>query len=99
MSSNERKDPLQSGICGWRFHAPTARRGDITLDYADGLNELVMGDWLHIEQVDDDSWQMRIGDVKVMVNSSDTPQSSVDITRGFYAPINGTTGRHPSGQD
>ena len=99
MSSDQRNNPLQTNIDSWRLYARTTRQGEIALEDVDGFDELVVGDWFHIEQMDDDCWWLRVGDAQVIVGLSKKEQPNVEITRGFYSPINGGTSEHIPEQD
>jgi hypothetical protein len=54
------------------------------------FDELVVDDWLHIEQLDDASWWMRVGDARILVRAHEGG-TRVDVERGFYAEVLGTT--------
>jgi hypothetical protein len=57
----------------------------------DGIfDELVVDDWLHIEQMDENAWWIRIGDARIDVRLVEGV-AEVDIERGFYADVQGTT--------
>ena len=74
----------------WRI---LAHREDekIELENQGTFDELVVDDWLHVEQMDDNVWWLRVGDVRVRVTVSDTEPPTVDIERGAYASIKGVT--------
>jgi hypothetical protein len=74
----------------WRFlaHRDGAK---IELENEGVFDELVVDDWLHVEKMDNNAWWLRVGDARIFVTISAPERFSVDIERGFYAPINGTT--------
>jgi hypothetical protein len=85
----------------WRVlaHAP-----DATIEVQDQgvFDELVVDDWLHVEQLATTSWYIRVGDARLHVEvRPDGP--IVDVARGFYAEPRGTTTLHvpelPPGRD
>jgi hypothetical protein len=53
------------------------------------LDELVVDDWLHLEQMDVAQWCMRLGDARIIVTVG--AQVAVDIERGYYHPTCGRT--------
>ncbi|MFP2899320.1 hypothetical protein [Corallococcus sp. 4LFB] len=55
------------------------------------LKELVVGDWLHVEQVEDEVWWMRVGDMRVTVKTPRNGLPEVDVERGFYDMVQGDT--------
>jgi len=46
------------------------------------FDELVVDDWLHIEQMDASVWWMRVGDVRLLVTLNSEGQRSVDVLPG-----------------
>jgi hypothetical protein len=53
------------------------------------FDELVIGDWLHLEQMDSGTWWMDIGGVTVWVRADrdGRPRSVVVFGPGDYAPV------------
>jgi len=66
----------------WRFlaHGPTRLHLDDKGEYR--FDELVVDDWLHIEQMSDREWWMRVGDARIWIQLDGKPV--VTITRGEY---------------
>ena len=62
------------------------------------LDELVIDDWLHIEQMDTRVWWMQIGDARIHVRVSVRGAPIVTIERGEYGPVNGETRLAPEEQ-
>jgi hypothetical protein len=56
-----------------------------------GVDELVVDDWIHLEQTDDDVWWLRIGDARVTITVASGQQLVVDVCRAFYALQKGTS--------
>lgn len=76
----------------WRL---LAHRPDSHLEIEDDgvLDELVLDDWLHLEQMDDNVWWLRVGDAHLLVTLG-RGATTVDVVRGYYASVNGKTGFH-----
>lgn len=55
------------------------------------FDELVVDEWLHIEQMDDNVWWFRVGDARILVTISENGPPIVDIQRGFYGLAKGST--------
>jgi hypothetical protein len=60
------------------------------------FDELVVDHWLHLEQMDDRRWWLRVGDAWMMVNIDATGRVTLDVERGSYAEVRGETGMHPN---
>jgi hypothetical protein len=58
------------------------------------FDELVVDRWLHIENMDTHVWWMRVGDAQIMVELDADGRPRVDVVRGAYAEVNGTTTEH-----
>jgi hypothetical protein len=70
-----------------------ARRGDakIELENQGVFDELVLDDWLHVEQMENAVWWLRVGDARLIVTLQRGAPPILDVERGFYAAANGTT--------
>ena len=55
------------------------------------FDELVLDDWLHLEQMNDRSYWMRLGDAYVWIQIPAKGDPIVDIRRGEYGPVSGET--------
>jgi hypothetical protein len=77
--------------CGkaWRVLAHDGAR-TVEVQNQGTFDELVVDDWLHVEQMDDEVWWLRIGDARVMVTLGPA-EPSVDVERGFYSAVSGST--------
>jgi hypothetical protein len=98
MGEKDRSDvqgPVQrdaGGVPGarWRFLAHQ-EQGSLQLENQGVFDELVVDDWLHIEQMDETIWWMRLGDARIMVTVVAGARAIVDIERGAYDAVNGQT--------
>jgi hypothetical protein len=74
----------------WRVLAH--RDGDhVALENEGVFDELVVDDWLHIEQMDDNIWWLRLGDARILVTLQTDGPPTLDVERGVYAPPKGMT--------
>lgn len=74
----------------WRVLAHDGER-DIEHANEGVFDELVVDKWLHVEQMDEAAWFVRIGDARVLVRIGEHGEATVDVERGFYAEPLGTT--------
>ncbi|MCP3139189.1 hypothetical protein [Pyxidicoccus xibeiensis] len=74
----------------WRLLAHK-ESGDIEVRNEGVFDELVVDHWLHIEQLGDREWWMRVGDARVLVAVEIGGAVRIDVERGFYSPTVGTT--------
>ena len=73
----------------WRVVA--MREGTpLELQHDGSFDELVVGEWLHVENMDDGSWWMRVGDARLMI-AVVNGEVTVDVERGAYGEVRGTT--------
>lgn len=74
----------------WRL---LAHEGTSSLEVEDRgtIDEVVVDDWLHLEQMDVRQWWMRVGDARIWINIEPDGSARVDVERGFYDKINGET--------
>lgn len=57
------------------------------------FDELVIDDWLHLEQMDTNSWWMRVGDACVNVTVRKGGKVvDVSVERGVYGPVVDSSG-------
>jgi hypothetical protein len=74
----------------WRLLAH--REGvSVELENQGSFDELVVDDWLHVEQLDDMVWWLRVGDARLIVTLHLGDAPTVDVERGFYSIPNGET--------
>jgi hypothetical protein len=98
MGEKDRSDvqgPVQrdaGGVPGarWRFLAHQ-EQGSLQLQNQGVFDELVADDWLHIEQMEETMWWMRLGDARITVTVVAGARAIVDIERGVYDAVNGQT--------
>lgn len=65
----------------WRFNAPS-QINDLEGNGLSYFDELVVDEWLHIEQMDDNNWWMRIGSLDIRVRVDDN--GDMDIALDNY---------------
>lgn len=61
------------------------------------LDEVVVDDWMHLEQMDERQWWMRVGDARIWVTIEDDGTARVDVERGRYEVASGATKTSPQG--
>lgn len=74
----------------WRL---LAHAGDTPIEFENRgvFDELVVDNWLHVEQMDDDTWWLRVGDARISVRIHVDGTAEVDVERGFYEETRGQT--------
>jgi hypothetical protein len=55
------------------------------------LDEVVVDDWLHLEQMDARQWWLRLGDARILISIEPSGKARVDIERGSYEQTLGET--------
>jgi hypothetical protein len=55
------------------------------------VDELVVDDWLHLEQMAEREWCLRLGDARIWIDIDEDGRPRVDIERGAFAEVRGTT--------
>lgn len=55
------------------------------------LDEVVIDEWFHIEQLDARTWWLRIGDVRIVVSPRKGNVAHVSVERGAHGDVLGTT--------
>lgn len=83
-----RRLALPGGL--WRLFAQKDS-GPVQLENQGALQELVVGQWLHVEQVAEREFWMRVGDMRVRVEVSRFGSAEVSVERGFYGTVLGDT--------
>ena len=78
----------------WRIQAAGAKHGDaLNVSVAAGalkvqsygiFDELVIDQWLHLEQMGPRSWWMRVGDARLSIRIDKDGQARVTVERGVY---------------
>lgn len=79
--------------CEWRLLTHETERS-FEIANRGVFDELVVDPWLHIEKMNDRQWWLRIGDARIWVHIGENGSPAVDIERGCYADIKGTTTTH-----
>jgi len=67
----------------WRILAKDGSR-EVTLENQGVFDELVIDDWLHLEQMDERSWWMRVGDASIHVVINKDGSVEVSVERDVY---------------
>lgn len=69
----------------WRLLAHSKNdQKDISFENEGIFDELVVDDWLHIEQMDTNVWWMRVGDARIVVRLKKGHRPMVTIDREEY---------------
>jgi hypothetical protein len=89
MSKGNEMDLKGSGT-RWRILAHQSDKS-AELENQGVFDELVLDEWLHLEKMDVDEWWLRIGDARIWVSRDESGKVQVDIERGCYGPILGST--------
>ena len=63
----------------------------ISVKHDTEFDELVVGEWLHIEQMDSGTWCMRLGDAEIIIKVDRNDNAELKITRTAFE--NGTKRR------
>ena len=64
----------------WRILARDGER-EITAENEGVFDELVIDGWLHLEQMTDDTWWMRVGDARIHIKVLPDGRPEVSIER------------------
>lgn len=74
----------------WRLET---REGDVKVALSNKgiFDELVVDHWLHMEQLSDRVWWMRVGDARLQVSIAPDGTTTLDVQRGFYGDVAGVT--------
>jgi hypothetical protein len=74
----------------WRILAH--EKGD-TVEVANRgkLDEVVVDEWFHLEEMDQNQWWMRLGDIRATITKTENGKVRVDIERGSYDEVHGST--------
>ncbi|MGJ5077004.1 hypothetical protein [Bradyrhizobium oligotrophicum] len=75
----------------WRFRAVRDGGRSVELQNQGTFDELVVDDWLHIEQMDDRVYWLQVGDVRMWVTVVAGERPIVDVERGAYGRVRGDT--------
>ncbi|HVG85423.1 MAG TPA: hypothetical protein VM820_12930 [Vicinamibacterales bacterium] len=80
--SRQQRAPAVPGAI-WRILAKDGSR-EVTLENQGVFDELVIDDWLHLEQMDERSWWMRVGDASIHVVINKDGSVEVSVERDVY---------------
>ena len=67
----------------WRVLARDGER-EVTTQTEGVFDELVVDQWLHLEQMDDSTWWMRVGDARIDIKVIAEGLAEVSIERNVY---------------
>ena len=82
----------QAPLPGTEWRILAARDGgNLEVENQGILDEVVIHSWLHLEQLDERQWWMRLGDARILINVAPDGNVRVDIERGCYQEVNGET--------
>jgi hypothetical protein len=84
------RDLVRGPGAEWRMTTRTGA-GKVEHTGEGTFDELTVDQWLHIEQLEERVWWMRVGDARVEVSIETDGSTTVDIQRGFYDDIQGRT--------
>ena len=70
----------------WRVLAQDLRRSERHESGAVPFDEVVVGEWLHVERIDLDLWWLRIGGVALTVETGEDGRVTVRLTEGELTP-------------
>ncbi len=90
---NEQKDATLVPGARWRVLAHDGTQ-QVELENRGILDEVVLGNWFHLEQLDDRTWWIRVGDARILAHVGQPGPLRVDVVRGFYEPVLGETRIH-----
>lgn len=83
------------GKVGWKWRFLSHHIGDsgpeISMRNQGRFDELVVDNWLHIEQMNDRDWWMRVGDAWIWIHVPSRGDARVTIRRGEYGQMSGET--------
>ena len=93
MGSDDERRRL--GRSGWEWRVLTRGRAgrEITAS-GDWFDELVVDQWLHVENLEPDLYWLRVGDADLRAEIGKDGGVTVKVTRGFHGSVRGTTEFH-----
>lgn len=92
MSEKPQNEPPPTSLPGSEWRISAFKNGE-KVEVADQgvLDEVVIQPWLHLEQLDEREWWMRLGDARILINIAADGQVQVDVERGYYHEVRGET--------
>lgn len=67
----------------WRFLAKDGER-EVTAENEGVFDELVVDGWLHLEQMTENTWWMRVGDARIDIKVLPGGRVEVSVERDVY---------------
>lgn len=74
----------------WRVLAHAAT-GPFHVENQGVFDELAVDDWLHVEQMDECVWFLKVGDARLQVTIGEDGIAEVEVMRGFFGDTKGST--------
>ena len=78
---------------GWAVSFRTAA-GVVVREGEGEFDELIVNGWLRVEQLESAVYWIRVGDARLIATLGAEGRVTVDIQRGFYTEVDGTTTVH-----
>ena len=75
----------------WRMQEKTADGKTVEFSGTGMFDELLIENFLHLEWLDDETWYIRVGDVRITATMLDDERVEVDVLRGAYGEVRGKT--------
>lgn len=92
MSEKQTNEPHPVDLPGSQWRISASKDGEkVEVEDQGVLDEVVIQPWLHLEQLDDREWWMRLGDARILINVAADGKVQVDVERGYYHEVSGET--------
>lgn len=88
LRQEERKKMRKRPGVSWRVLAWSENDTPIALENNGVFDELCVDDWLHLEQMDDRSWFLSVGERAFWIDIPKDPKKPVQITHEEVRPDN-----------
>lgn len=75
----------------WRLSYDSDRSTRVNVEDAGELDEVVVGNWLHLERLNDRAWGLKVGDARISVTVDRGGRARVNVYRGEFAEVSGET--------
>jgi len=82
---------LAQGPGRTELYGPDYDRPKNVIRSGDEFDEVVVDHWLHVERMDKRDWWASIGDARIWIRIAKNGDVQVNIERGEYGPVRGTT--------
>ena len=92
MSEKLKNEPHPTNLPGSEWRISASKNGKkVEVEDQGVLDEVVIQPWLHLEQLDEREWWMRLGDARILINVAADGKVRVDVERGYYHEVSGET--------